>query len=187
MSETEKKDICDCLTEEEREKLVSSLHHALVWVGIKEPEELEIDKSELKVEMQRYNQTEKDLPPELHASQGRILLHNLIWRLINEKDITETEKQQISEIVDLLERKEKIDENSLISKRLTQEEAEKLHDEAAGIIRSLLELRDLLRGRGHGADSRSEREEIIRQKVDEAKRWNNFIDRLKDKGGTSSS
>ena len=43
MSEIEKKEINDYLTEEERKKLLASLHHVLVWVGVREPEELQID------------------------------------------------------------------------------------------------------------------------------------------------
>lgn len=179
MSQIEKKDICDCLTEEDRKKLVSSLHHALVWVGVREPEVLEIDKGDLRMEMEKYHQTEKDLPPELHAGQGRVELHRLIWRLINEKEIPETERQQISELIDILERKKRIDEDYLSSRRLSREQAVKLHDEAASIIRSLMDLKDLLRGKGRSAEISGEREELIRKRVDEVKRWNNFMNELK--------
>ena len=179
MSQIEKKDICDCLTEEDRKKLVSSLHHALVWVGVKEPDELEIDKGDLSMEMEKYHQTEKDLPPEVHAEQGRVELHRLIWRLINEKEIPETERQQISELIDILERKKRIDEDYLSSRRLSREQAVKLHDEAASIIRSLMDLKDLLRGKGRSAEISGEREELIRKRVDEVKRWNNFMNELK--------
>ena len=179
MSQIEKKDICDCLTEEDRKKLVSSLHHALVWVGVKEPDELEIDKGDLSMEMEKYHQTEKDLPPEVHAEQGRVELHRLIWRLINEKEIPETERQQISELIDILERKKRIDEDYLSSRRLSREQAVKLHDEAASIIRSLMDLKDLLRGKGRSAEGGGEREELIRKRVDEVKRWNNFMNELK--------
>ena len=171
--------ISDCLTEEDRKKLVSSLHHALVWVAVREPEVLEIDKGDLRMEMEKYHQTEKDLPPELHAGQGRVELHRLIWRLINEKEIPETERQQISELIDILERKKRIDEDYLSSRRLSREQAVKLHDEAASIIRSLMDLKDLLRGKGRSAEGGGEREELIRKRVDEVKRWNNFMNELK--------
>ena len=50
-------DLKDYLTDEERNKLVASLHHALVWVGVKEPEELLVDKSQLKQEMEKFHRT----------------------------------------------------------------------------------------------------------------------------------
>ncbi|MCX6674652.1 MAG: hypothetical protein NTY37_12845 [Methanothrix sp.] len=60
------------MTEAERKKLLASLHHFLVWVGVKEPEELQIDGNGLLSEMEKLHQTEKDLPPEIHAGQGRV-------------------------------------------------------------------------------------------------------------------
>jgi len=79
-------DLKDILTDEERKKLVSSLHHALVWVGVKEPEELDVDKSDLRMEMEKFHHTESDLPAEVHVGQGKIELSRLVWRLINETD-----------------------------------------------------------------------------------------------------
>lgn len=98
-------DLKDYLTDEERKKLVASLHHALVWVGVKEPEELLIDKSQLRLENEKFHQTDSDMPAEVHSSQGRIELHHLIWRLINELEITENERLQIEELIDILQKK----------------------------------------------------------------------------------
>lgn len=55
---------------------------------MKEPEECEIDGKALICEMEKFHQTEKDLPPEIHAEKSKIELHHLIWRLINEKEIS---------------------------------------------------------------------------------------------------
>lgn len=184
MSEIEKKepligrDINDYLTEEERKKLLASLHHVLVWVGVKEPEELQIDGNDLKSEMEKFHQTEKDLPPEIHAEQGRVDLHHLIWRLINEKEITEKEQMQIAELIEILEKKEKVDEESLKAAKLTQKQAIELHDEAASIIRALLDLKDLLKKREHGIETKDAEEDLIQQKVSEAKRWNKILDEI---------
>lgn len=189
MSEIEKKDpqinrdISDYLTEEERKKLLASLHHALVWVGVEELVEMQIDRSDLEMEMDKFHQTEKDLPPEIHVGQGRIELHRLIWRLINEKEITEIERQQITELIDILEKKEKIDEESLKAKKLTQKQAIELHDEAAKIIRALLDLKDLLKRKERGIEKKDAEEDLIRQRVNEAKRWNNLLDEIKKDGG----
>jgi hypothetical protein len=189
MSEIDKKepqigrDISDYLTEEERKKLLASLHHALVWVGVKEPEDLQIDRGDLESEMDKFHQTENDLPAEIHAAQGRVELHHLIWRLINEKEITVQERQQIEEMIEILEKKEKTEEEALKVEKLTSKQAIALHDEAAGIIRALLDLKDLLKKREHSIETKDAEEELIRQKVNEAKRWNNLLDQIqKDKG-----
>jgi len=183
MTETQKNDINDYLTEAERMKLLASLHHFLVWVGVEEPELMQIDSNDIKSEIEKYHQTEKDLPPEIHAGKGQVELHSLIWRLINEKEITEQERVQITELIEILEKKEKIDEEKLRATKLTQKQAIELHDEAASIIRALLDLKDLLKKREHSIETKDAEEELIRQKVNEAKRWNNLLDQIqKDKG-----
>ena len=153
MSEIEKKDINDYLTEEERKKLQASLHHVLVWVGVKEPEELQINGNDLLIEMEKFHQTEKE--------------------------ITEKERLQIAELIDILEKKEKFDEEYLKAAKLTQKQAIEIHDEAASIIRTLLDLKDLLKKREHGIETEDGAEDLIRRKVDDAKRWNKFIDKIK--------
>jgi hypothetical protein len=100
--------------------------------------------------------------------------------LINEKEITEKERLQIAELIEILEKKEKIDEEYLKAAKLTQKQAIELHDEAARIIRTLLDLKDLLKKREHGAETGDAAEDLIRQKVKDAKRWNNFLDEIKE-------
>lgn len=171
-----KKDIDDYLTEEERRKLVSSLHHVLVWVGVKEPEVCRIDREALQIEMRKFHQTEKDLPPEVHPDKCTVDLHHLIWRLINEKEITDDERRQIEEMIDLLEREEKAEEEILLHRKLTRAEAGQIYNEAAGVIRSIIDLKDLLKKREHTAEDKN----LIRAKVDDAKRWNEFMDKVKN-------
>jgi hypothetical protein len=182
MSETDGKDIADYLTEAEREKLLASLHHFLVWVGVAEPEQMQIDGNDLSGEMQKHHQTEKDLPPEVHAGQGRIELHRLIWRLINEKEITLEERRQIEELIEILDRKEKKEEQDLKTEKLSLKQAMALHDDAAGIIRAILDLKDILRKREHGAPAEYGASELIKQKVDQVKKWNKFVDEIKKSG-----
>lgn len=183
MSEIEKKDITDYLTEAERTKLLASLHHFLVWVGATEPEQMQIDGNDLSSEMEKYHQTEKDLPPEIHAGQGRVELHRLIWRLINEKEITDEERLQINELIEILDKKEKKDEEDLKAAKLSLKQAMMLHDEAASIIRALLDLKDVLKKKEHGTPVGYDPEDLIKRKVDQAKKWNNFVDEIKKNGG----
>lgn len=174
-------DLKDYLTDEERNKLVASLHHALVWVGVKEPEELIVDMNQLRLENEKFHQTDSDMPAEVHSSQGRIELHHLIWRLINELELTENERLQIEELIDILQKKERIEEDALKEEMLTTKQAIQLHDEAAGIIRAILELKDLLKKKEHMSTLDDMTEELIRRKVSEAKRWNQLMDEIKDK------
>jgi hypothetical protein len=121
------------------------------------------------------------MPAEVHSSQGRIELHHLIWRLINELEITEQERLQIEELIDILQKKERIEEDALKEEMLTTKQAIQLHDEAAGIIRAILDLKDLLKKKEHMSSSEDVTEELIRRKVSEAKRWNQLMDEIKDK------
>jgi hypothetical protein len=165
----------DYLTEQERQKLLSSLHHVLVWVGVKEPEGIEIDRSAIRGEMEKFHQTEKDLPPEIHADRGMIDLQHLVWRLINEKEISDQEKLQIEEIIDLLDKKERRDEDSLREMQLSEKQAKVLYNEAAGVIRTLVDLKDLLKKKEHSDETRG----LIQRKVEDTKRWNKFMDSIK--------
>lgn len=169
-------DIGDYLTEEERRKLLSSLHRVLVWVGVKEPEECKIEREALRKEMERFHQTESDLPPEVHIKNNcTVDLHHLIWRLLNEKEITDKERLQIEEMIDLLEKKEKAEEEVLLHETLTHAQAKQIYNEAAGVLRSIIDLKDLLKKREHTAEDKN----LIRMKVEDAKRWNKFMDRVK--------
>jgi hypothetical protein len=185
MSETEKKDITDYLTEAERAKLLASLHHFLVWVGATEPEQMQIDGNDLSSEMEKYHQMEKDLPPEVHAGQGQVELHRLIWRLINEKEITDEERLQVTELIEILDKKEKKDEEYLKATKLSLKQAVELHDEAASIIRALLDLKDILKKKEHGTLTEYGAENLIKRKVDQAKKWNKFMDEIKKNGELS--
>lgn len=169
------KEIDACLTDEERKRLLANLHHALVWVGETEPIECKIDRTALNLEMELHHQTEKDLPPEVHADSGTVELHSLIWRLINEKEITEQERMQIEELIDLLKRKEQQEEDSLREDVLTATQAKKLYSETAGVIRSLLDLKDLLKRGDHTRETLDR----MQRKVDDARRWNDFLDEVK--------
>lgn len=167
------------LTDDERKKLISNLHRVLVWVGVKVPVEFWIDRGTLDEEMEKHHQTERDLPPEIHlhqtASDSEIDLNHIIWRLITEKEITEQERGQIEELIDLLKKKEKLDEDKLREQKMTLKQANILFEEAAGAIRALLDLKDLLQKK----DRSDETHEQIQHKVNEAKKWNDLMEKVK--------
>jgi hypothetical protein len=163
------------LTEGERKKLLASLHRVLVWVGEKEPEQLQIDRAALEGEMDKHHQTARELPAEIHSDKGTVDLHELIWRLIQEKEITEEEVVQIEELIDLLEKKERADEEILRDEDLTEEEARRIYREAAGVIRALLDLRDLKADR--------ERTLLAKSPKEKAEEIRSFAKRYMEDGG----
>lgn len=167
-AEVAEAEIGDYLTSEERKRLLASLHRSLVWVGVKEPEECEIDRESLRAEMEKYHQAKGDLPPEVHADKSVVDLHHLIWRLINEKELTDQETIQVQEMIELLEKKEHQEEEMLREKQLTREEAKKLYNETAGVIRALIDLKDILKRGEHEMKSKT-----AKQKAEEIRNFAN--------------
>jgi hypothetical protein len=60
---------------------------------------------------------------------------------------------------------------------LTHGEAKRIHDETTGIIRAILDLKDLLKD-GNKSDGQ---EETIRKKVEDTKKWRSFMEQMKGK------
>jgi len=64
---TEPEDVpADLLTGRERDQLLANLHRTLVWVGVQDPDKLEIDPDLLREEMEKDLIKPGDLPPEVH-------------------------------------------------------------------------------------------------------------------------
>ena len=166
-------DISAYLTEEERKCLLSDLHTAMTWVDVKIPEKIMVDRDVLSKEMKEHALTEKDQPSEVHLKNGTVDLRALIWKLIRKKELPEKESAEIEELIHVLESKEDLDENLLKDTKLTHAEAEQIHDEAAGIIRAILDLKDLL-----GNKNKSDfQEEMIRKKIEDARKWRSLWSR----------
>ena len=83
---------------------------------------------------------------------------------------------QIEELIDLLQKDEKLDEDKLRQQKMTCDQAKTLFDEAAGTIRALLDLKDLLKKK----ERSDEVHELIRHKVNDAKKWNEFMNKVKN-------
>jgi len=136
----------DYISREEREHLLNGLHRYLIWVGEKVPEEVLVNGENIK-------------------------LHELIWRCVHKKDLSEDEKKYILELVDNLETKAKLDEEILLRESLTREEAKRLYNEIASFIRAIMDLKECEAGRIKLMEPSNE----IKQKVDDARRWVGFL------------
>ena len=146
MNQQEEHNLDDYISPEEREHLLAGLHRFLVWVGEKIPEEVEVNGKSIK-------------------------LHELIWRCIHKKELSEQERMRLLELVHILETKEKHDEEALHKANLTREEAKRLYDESASLIRAIMDLRECEAGKIKLKESRDE----IRRKVEDARRWVGFL------------
>lgn len=146
MNRDERPNLDDYISEKEREQLLAGLHRFLVWVGEKIPDEVEVDGK-------------------------RIKLHELIWRCVHKKELSKQEKSRLLEVVRILETKEKHDEEALHRANLTREEAKRLYEESASLIRAIMDLRECESGKIKLKESSEE----IRQKIEDARRWLGFL------------
>jgi vacuolar-type H+-ATPase subunit I/STV1 len=174
----EASDLGNLLTEHERDQLLANLHRTLIWVGVQDPDKLDIDADLLREEMEKDLIKPSDLPPEVHPAKGVVDLRHLIWRLIHEKDLTEMEETQIKELIKVLKAKETHDEERLKEARLTREEAHQLFEETAAVIRTLMDLKEILERKEHKTDLGRE---VVKKKVNDVKRWNAFVDGMEGK------
>jgi hypothetical protein len=63
--------------------------------------------------------------------------------------------------------------------QLSKKQAKVLYNEAAGVIRALIDLKDLLKKKEHSDETRG----LIQRKVEDTKRWNKFIDSVEKGDG----
>lgn len=171
-------DLGDYLTEQERNQLLANLHRTLIWVGVQDPYKLNIDADLLREEMEKDLIKPSDLPPEVHPIKGVLDLRHLIWRLIHEKDLTEKEEMEVKELIKVLKAKETSDEERLKEEKLTHEEAHQLYVETAAVIRTLMDLKEILAKEEHKTNVGKE---ALEKKVNDVKKWSASVDEMKEK------
>jgi hypothetical protein len=139
---------------EERNKLLWSLRSDFSWAGKKIPESVEID------------------------GQG-YRLRDMI-RELGEMEVLDPDKAaEVKALIPKLKERAKADEELLETEKLTKEEAERLYEEAAGLLRTAMELKDRLEGKG-GEGSADELKRMLNtQKIVDEKSWQNLIKNLK--------
>lgn len=108
----------DCLTPEERKKILSRFHSLLFWVG--------------------------EFIPELEELEGReVPLRDIIFRFITEQAPSKETVKGAQELASLLESKAKALERDLATKNMKKDRAYEVMHEALGLLRAVDELRDL--------------------------------------------
>lgn len=141
------------ITEWERKQLLAELHARLFWVGEEVPYFVEINGKKCK-------------------------LHERVWDLINRKNISDEDKKQIEKYIAVLKEKERADELELQTKEMTLEEAKKLFNETAGLMRAIMDMREIEEGISKEKEKEFH-ETFSTQRTEEIRRWLNF---LKDAG-----
>lgn len=142
------------LNYQERNKLLWSLRSDFAWTGKKIPERVEIDNEECRL---------RDMIKELEGID-----------LLSPDEIAE-----IRALIPKLEEKAKVNEELLETEELTVAEAEALCEEATGILRAVMELKDRLEGKV-GEKSAAEFKRMLNtQKLVDEKRWQELIKSLK--------
>ncbi len=149
-----KKANVESISIQERNKLLWSLRSDFAWAGKKIPESVEIDGLEYRL---------RDMIREL-----------------SEKESLDTDKTaEIRALIPKLNEKSKVDEELIETEELTKAEAEALYEEATGLIRASMELKDKLEGKG-GEKSVDEFKRMLNtQKIVDEKYFQNLIKSLK--------
>jgi hypothetical protein len=142
------------LSFQERNKLLWSLRSDFAWAGKKIPESVEIDGEEYRLREMVRELGEKELLNSDEAAEIRALIPRLKERAETDEELLETEE-------------------------LTKAEAEALYEEATGLLRAVMDLKDKLEGKG-GERSADELKKMLNtQKIIDEKRWQELIKGLK--------
>jgi len=140
----------ETLSARERDSLLHRLHRYLVWVGAEIPDVCEIDGTE-------------------------IPLRELIWRLISKQQLTEEETAGIESLIHVLEKKEANDEVAIAEANISKEEAKNLYNEASGLLRAIMDLKEIEHGTHPDKDIRRKE---MRKKIRDAHSLLKFVDEI---------
>lgn len=139
---------------EERNKLLWSLRSDFAWAGKKIPESVEIDGQEYRL---------KDLVRELGEKES----------------LDPDEVSKVKALIPKLKARAKANEELLETEELTKAEAEALYEEATGLLRAAMELKDRLEGKG-GEGSADELKRMLNtQKIIDEKLFQKLLKDLK--------
>ncbi|RLG26951.1 hypothetical protein DRN70_02630 [Methanosarcinales archaeon] len=141
----------EMLTETERRRCEVKLHRLLSWVGT-------------------------EIPTEIHLGCGDIPLRDTIYNFLVKDRLTEEDEGQIHRLLQNLEERELMDEKKLKYAPLTKKEAEGLCLELAGLLRAIMDLRDVEAPR----QQRSLKKRGKHHKVEDVKRWTSYLKELKE-------
>jgi hypothetical protein len=139
---------------QERNKLLWSLRSDFAWAGKKVPESVEIDGQEYR-------------------------LRDLVQELGETEIINPDEADDIRALIPKLKARAKADEELLETEELTTTEAEALYEEATGLLRAAMELKDRLDGKGDEKSADELKRMLNAQKLMDEKNFQQLLKSLK--------
>ena len=144
-------DMDGVLTEDERRRIIKRLHSLFSWVG-------------------------SSIPEQEVISGKQMDLRKAVSELITKTELTIEDIEKAWRLARAIAERERYLEKVIISGNITEERALELLEEARGLLRAMDELENI-----------GERSQIIEEKavfmgkVDDEKRWKEFLDRVKTK------
>jgi hypothetical protein len=142
------------ISDKERGQLLTALHSRLFWVG-------------------QY------IPHSIKVEEENCHLHNYVWELIQKEMLTQTEKASIEKCIEMISAKEKEDEKKLEEQSLTQNEAKALYHETAGLLRAIMDLKEIEDGTLK-ENTNHFQEQFGEQRIKDAKLWLEFIKKVSE-------
>lgn len=140
------------LAEDERERMVATLHSLVFWVGVLIPEwELVGDRE--------------------------IELREIVYRLTTKEHLTEEDVQRIGDLVGLLGAREKELERKLAHDPMTVDAAKALLDETRGLLKAIDDLRSAETDE-HASVGKDE----VMARIKDARRWKEFVEQIRPPG-----
>ncbi|UCF07874.1 MAG: hypothetical protein JSW28_09580 [Thermoplasmata archaeon] len=144
-------DMDGVLTEEERRRIIKRLHSLLSWVG-------------------------SSIPEKEVISGREVNLRKIISELISKPVLSKEDIEKAWKLAKALAEREKFLERVIIEGDITEEHALELLEEARGLLRAIEELENI-RERVKAMEGK----QILLSKVDDEKRWKQFLNTVKKK------
>ncbi len=137
------------LSDEDRAKMLARIHSLVYWVGMLIPEHLLVGDSEID-------------------------LREVVYNLTTKEKLTREDILKVNELIRMLKAKESYLEKKLAHDPLSLETAKSLLEETCGLLRAIDELRSV-----ESIEKAEFRKKEIMSRIEDAKRWQKFLESIK--------
>jgi hypothetical protein len=137
------------LTDDERQRILDRAHSVFSWVGNLIPDKEKFDNTEIE-------------------------LRNVIFKLRTKKGITDDDRELARLLIQKIKGRKGELESKLKNDKMTLAAAKKLLDEISGLVKALNDLHDV-----ELSDELIERKSAIFNRIDDEKRWQKYLKRIK--------
>jgi len=137
------------LSPDDRAKMLARIHSLVYWVGMLIPEHELLGGSEID-------------------------LREVVFDLTNKENLSEEDVAKVHELIALLKAKENDLEKKLAHDPMNVEAGKNLLEEICGLLRAMDELRSV-----ESVEKAEFRKQEVMSRVEDAKRWQKFVDAIK--------